>query len=493
MNEIKRLGLKAFAWDFSGMLVNQGTTFIISVFLARLLDPKDFGLIGMVTVFISMAQSLSYFGFGEAIIQKKESTHEQISTMFYINLLAGVALGSLLFFFAPFIARFYEQPALADMSRVLSLSFILISLNLIQKSQLSRELKLAFITKTNIYSSLISGIVGIVLAFNGFGVWSLVYKTLLGHLLQTIFIWKFSSWRPLLVFNLRSISEHWNYGYKMYLSGIIYTVSNQLDVLVIGKLLGARELGFFYRAKSFNQLIIRYSSESLTRVLLPLFSKIQDNREQISDIAQKSMHSLNYLTFAIMGFFFLTAEDLIYLLFGEKWLPAVYLFQIMIFYAYAYPVTAILGNIIQGLGNSAAFLKIQFIKRFMGVLALIFGFYYGIEGYLWSMVGVSFLGIMLDLYFVSKEIEIKIVAYLGIIFRYAAVSSLATAITYWCIRYLHWHLLHLIAGGFIFFALYLFVNWLSKSKGQLFIFNLTQTFWTGIKNRMKSNKKKTNQ
>lgn len=475
MNEIKEKGLNAFFWDFSGLLANHGTTLIISIFLARILDPKDFGLLGMVTIFISMAQSLTYFGFGESLIQKKESTQEQISTMFYINVAAGIVLAAALFFSAPLIAWKFEEPQLIDMCRVLSVCFVLLSFNLIQNALLAKELNFKAITKSNIYSSILSGIIGIVLAFNGFGIWSLVIKTILNFFFTTIFIWYFSKWVPKPVFKLSSIKDHWNYGYKMYLSSIMHTIFGQLDSFFIGDFMGATQLGFYYRAKSLNQLLVKYSSESLTKVLLPVFSQVQDDRAKVVEIAQKTLHASSFVTFGIMGLLYVEGDNLIVLLFGKSWLFSVEYFRIMIFYAYAFPVSAVLGNIIQGLGNSGRFLTLEFIKKMLTLIALGVGIYGGVSAFLWSTVVISFIGVLFSLFYVEKQIEVSMFVFLKILMLYFVLSALGTAFFVYFEQYFELRRIHsFLLFSPLFLLFYVGINAMLRTEGYLIIKGVTQ-------------------
>ena len=228
MENLKSKALRAFAWDYSGNFMHHGVSFVLSIFLARLLSPADFGLLAMAFVFISFSQAFMDFGLNSALVQKKNPTEEQYSTIFYIKVFLGCILTLLLISFSGLIGDFYDNPEIAKIGRVLSILFIINGISSVQSVQLKKKLDFRSLTKARIISTMISGIVGVTLALHGFGVWSLVARSILDALMQLALIWSFSSWRPKFIFNLKSIRGLWNYGYKMFLSGLLNTIYERI-------------------------------------------------------------------------------------------------------------------------------------------------------------------------------------------------------------------------------------------------------------------------
>ncbi|MBI2258987.1 MAG: lipopolysaccharide biosynthesis protein [Flavobacteriia bacterium] len=470
---LKKKATSAFLWDFLGLVANQGTTFIVSIFLARLLDPKDFGVLGMMTILVSTFQSLTYLGFGESIIQKKESTELQLSTMFYLNILIGIVLCSITFFFSETIAGFYAESQIILPLKALSLCFIFLSVNLIQKALLTKKLAFKSITKASIYSGIISGIVGIVLAFSGYGLWSLVVKTILNMFLNSVLIWWYSNWKPKLLFSLNSIKEHWAFGKNMYLSTIIYTIFNQIDGFFIAKMAGSLQLGLYFRAKSLNQLLVKYSSESLGKIMLPVFSTVQDDKVRLKEIMSKTLHVTSFFVFGLVAYLYLEGEDIIVLLFGVKWLSTITFFNIMIFYSYSYPINHIFGNLIQSIGESAAYLRLEIIKKSMVLIAILIGVYYGIFAFLWSMFFITILQMWINMLYVQIKLKFEMKHYVVLIFKYLIISCLPIFLLFYLKEYLHWRRIHeCLLFTFLFVFLYLSLSRLFKSEGLIFIKNL---------------------
>lgn len=478
MDDLIQKGSKAFTWDFVGNLINQGSSFIISIFLARLLTPADFGLLGMAVVFIGFSEAFIDFGFSNALIQKKNTTAEQFSTVFYLNLSIGALLTTIMFFSSGFIAEFYKNSKLINIVQVLSVLFIISSFNLVQKAQLTRKLRFDILTKTDIVSSAISGTVGVIMAFAGFGVWSLVSKNILGALLRVIIIWNYSDWRPQRYFNLRSIKEHANYGYKMFLSGFLNNIYSKVDVLIIGKFFSATSLGLYYRAQSFHQLIVRYTSSSLSKVLFPVYSEIQNDVVRVKEITSKLLNLLSFIIFGLTGLIYLCGEDLIVLLFGSKWIPAVPYFKILILCAFSYPVSSVLVTVISGLGNSRAFLKAEIVKKILLTVGIPVGFYFGIEGYLYALVCIGFLGTSVNMWYVKKQIKYTLREQYKDVFIYLIPASLISITVYFFLNsFQQYHLVHLVLSTILFSFGYLLLNYLIKANGLRLFYKLFRRYF----------------
>lgn len=408
LKSLQKKSLLAFSWDFSGKIANHGITFIISVILVRILEPSDFGIIAMANVFTALSLTFVDFGFASGLIQKKNPTDLQYSTIFYINIVVGLLLTSILFFGAQYIAQFYANPKVGDVLQVLSFSFIITSFNIVHIAKFSKSLNLKVLTKANIYGAFISGSIGIYLAYLGFGVWSLVVKFLIDGICKTIYIWYKSKWYPKKMFNIYSVRDIWSFSNKIFLSGIIDTIFKQLDTLIIGKLYLSQELGYYHRAKSLNSLIVKYSSDSLNRVLFPVVSYLQDDLNNLRVIFKKTLSLISYSAFFLIGLFYLISDDLIVVLFSSKWIPSIILFKILLMRGYSVPLNSLFVNIIKGRGNSKLFLKLEILKKILYALAIIIGFQFGIIGFLYALVIMAVFGTLLNMAGVSSEIQFEV-------------------------------------------------------------------------------------
>ena len=406
MSTLKQQGTKAFIWDFVGKMAIHGMGFVTSVILTRLLEPSDFGLIAIVMAIIGIAGIFTDVGLGSALIQKRRILPVHYASVFYFNITVGVLLSAITYLLAPYIAEFYETQSLVYLTQVSSILFALNAFSSVQRTKFRKELNYVLLTKTSILASLISGVVGIVLALTGFGVWALVMQSLAQSIGYNIIIWYLSPWRPEARFSFKALGQLWAFGFRMFLSGLLETIYVRLDSLIIGKLFSPAALGFFNRAKTLDKMVISYSSGSLMSVLFPILSKVQNDPKRFQRIIVKSLGSILFITFFLLGGLYLVSHELIVILFGEKWLQTVEYFKILILSGFGYPVSALLVNVLKSKGNSKAFLELEIYKKIIGGTNLAIAFTWGIEGYLYGLVIVTFLAVYLNIIFAHKEIHI---------------------------------------------------------------------------------------
>ena len=465
-SELKNKSFSGVTWNIIGKLSTQIVTFIVSIFLARLLSRSDFGLVAMAMVFISISQAFMDFGLTTALIQKKNPTVVQINTTFYINLILAVVLTVFMISFSGFIGRFYQNDEVGEIIRIISLLFIVYAATGVQRAMLTKQLKIKTLTISNLVGAFVQGVLGVWLAFNNYGAWSLVYSNIAGSLVTCMMLWLQSSWRPKLVFQLSEIKELFNFGYKLFFSRLLDSIYVKLDELVIGRLFNSDTLGAYSRSKSFNHMIVSYTSDSLGNVFFPVISHIQDNVEQIKRVVVKSLEIISFLVFLLIALLYLDAESLIVILFGEKWLMSVDYFKILAFMAYGFPVSAILVNILLGMGHSGKFLKLELWKKTIGLSGMFIGFMWGIYGYLWASVVTTIIGVTFNMFFVSKVIPLKVLEQWKILVKYALIAVIAF-VPVWSLNQLLPHNLWLIliVNTFAFTLLYIGFNVILKTKG----------------------------
>lgn len=406
MSDLKTKGISAFIWDLLGKIGSHASSIIVTIVLARLLEPADFGLIAIVMVIVSLATIFSDVGLGGALIQRKKLHSAHYSSVFFFNILAGLSLTILTFYSASWIAKFYKNDLLLPVIQVASCLFLLSSLHAVQTVILKRELKYNVLTKVNLSASILSGVIGIGLALWGAGVWSLVAQLISREVFINIFIWSKTHWIPKLEFSFKALGQLWSYGFNMFLAEMLDTLFEKADYLIIGRLFPAATLGFFHQAKQLNQFVIEYTAGSLMSVLFPVLSKIQNDLPKFKRVVIKSTGIISFVTFLILGGLYLVADEFIVLLLGQKWQDSVFYFKIILLSAYAYPISALMVNVLSSRGKSKEFLRLEIYKKIIQSFNLYILFAFGIHAFLYSLVISSFIGTSLNIWFACREINL---------------------------------------------------------------------------------------
>lgn len=401
---LKQKTVSGLLWSFVETFVGQGLTFIVSIILARILSPREFGLIGMITVFIAVSVSFINSGFSSALIRKKECTQTDFSTVFYFNLAAGILFFLLLFFTAPFIAGFFDEPQLKPIVQVLGIVLIIDSLTLIQRTILTKRIDFKLQTRISIIASLGSGVIAIVMAYKGFGVWSLVAKSIANEGLNSIFLWLWNRWKPLLVFSMQSFRELFGFGSKLLASGLIDTIYRNVYYLIIGKFFSARELGYYTRADQFNALPSQSLTGVIGRVSYPILSSIQDDKPRLKNNYQKLIRSTMFITFILMLGMAAVSEPMIITLIGEKWRPSIIYLQMLSFVGMMYPLHALNLNMLQVSGRSDLFLKLEVIKKILAIPTIVIGVIWGIKMMIIGMMVNTLIAYYLNSYWSGRFI-----------------------------------------------------------------------------------------
>jgi len=474
-HNLKTQGTSAFLWDFSGKLALQGTGFVISIFLARLLEPSEFGLIAMVMVIMGIAGIFADVGLGGALVQRKRVLPIHYNSVFYFNMVVASLLSLLTYLSAGLIADFYGNPELILLTQVLSVMFVLGAVNSVHVVQFRKALNFKVLTQINFISSVLGGVVGVFLAFKGAGVWSLVAQQLISAVLSGILLWHTSVWRPSLTFSFKALFGLWGFGFRMFLSGFLAMVSERLDSIIIGKLFPPATLGFFQRAKALDQLVISYASGSLMSVLFPLLSQVKNDLPRFQNIIIKSLGIICFVTFFLLGTLFLVSEELIVMLFTEKWLPSVELFQILVLSGFAYPISALLVNVLSSRGNSKAFLRLEIYKRIIGIGNFVVLYFWGIEAYLYGLIVTSSLSLSLNILFASREIRLPFLIFINPLLMQMSIAMVAVIFTFLITEnIIYGHILMFGIKIFLFSMIYIMINHVLKTKSYLFAFSETK-------------------
>jgi O-antigen/teichoic acid export membrane protein len=381
-----------------------GITFIVGIILARILSPKEFGLIGMLTIFIAISQTFIDSGFRQSLIRKQNCTQADYSTVFYFSIIVAVFFYILLFVCAEAIASFFHEHVLKELIRVLGLGLIINSFTIIQSTIFTKLIDFKLQAKISVISSVVSGIISIYTAYTGWGVWSLVTLTLIKYTISSLLLWRWSKWRPIWYFSSKSFKELFSFGSKLLVSGLIDTLYRNAYYLVIGKYFTAVELGYYTRADQFQALPSSNLQVIIGRVSYPVLTTIHDDSLRLREAYQKLIKSTMFIAFVLMLGMAAIARPMILTLIGEKWEPCVIYLQMLCFVGTFYPLHALNLNMLQVQGRSDLILRLEIIKKVLAVPIIIIGVICGIKAMILGMIVNTLVAYYLNSYWSGRFI-----------------------------------------------------------------------------------------
>lgn len=386
----------------------RGIMFITMILIARWIGPEDFGLIGMIAVFIAIGTSLTDSGMTNSLIRTKNPDQTDYSTVFFVNIIMSLLVYSIVYFAAPFLADFFGYEILTDMIRVYCIIFFLVAFSSVQLAILNKKMEFKKITIINLPSTLVGVSVGLYLGYHGYGVWSVIWMYLSTELLRNVLLWLFSNWKPKIVFSKIKFKFHYSFGYKLLLSGLLDTSFKHIYNVLIGKYYSAQTLGFYERSKQFSE----YPSAMLTRIIskvtYPMLSQIQDDHVRLENIYRKLIRVSFFIIAPLMLGAAAIAKPLFLIILGDQWLPAVLFFQILTLAMMLYPIHAFNLNILQVYGRTDLFLKLEIIKKCIITISVIIAFQFGVVALVWSNVFTSFAALGVNMFYSSKLINYPI-------------------------------------------------------------------------------------
>jgi len=359
----------------------------------------------MLTIFIAISQSFINSGFSTALIRKQDCTQTDYSTVFYFNIVVGIFFYILLFVFANTISIFFHEPVLKDLIRVLGLVLIINSFTLIQSTILTKRIDFKLQAKISIIASLFSGIIGISMAYTGWGVWSLVARMIFGFFLSSVLLWYWNKWKPALIFSIASFKKLFSFGSNLLISGLINSLYRNIYYVIIGKYFTAAELGYYTRAEQFQSLPSVNLQGIIDRVSYPILSSIQDDMPRLKETYKKIIRSTMLVTFVLMLGMFAIAKPMIFALIGAKWEPCVIYLQMLCFVGMLYPLHAINLNMLNVQGRSDLFLKLEIIKTILAVPVIIVAIFFGIKAMIIGMIFLSIIAYYLNSYWSGRLIN----------------------------------------------------------------------------------------
>ncbi len=383
-------------WRFAERCGDQLLTFVVSIILARLLDPSAYGELALVTVFISILQVFVSSGFGSALIQKKDADELDYSTVFIFNIVSSVLLYLLMFFAAGSIADFYELPTLVPIIRVMSLTLLISGMINVLQAYVTKHLLFKNFFFATLGSTLLAALLGIWMAYRGYGVWAPVAQSLFNQFADTVILWLMVKWRPRAQFSFQRLKGLFSYGWKILAASLLETIYSQLQQLFVGKLYTTDDLAYYNKGDSFPSLIVTNINSSIDTVMLPTMANVQDDRERVRDMTRRTIRVSVYIMAPMMVGLACVAEPLVRLLLTEKWLPCVPFLRVFCAMYVLYPLHTSNLNAIKALGYSGVLLRLEIIKKVIGLLLILAALRFGPLAIAFATLVSFLLGLVLD-------------------------------------------------------------------------------------------------
>ena len=454
---LKDKTVKGVGWSAIDNVAQYAVQFLVSIVLARLLSPDDYGLLGIIAIFTAVCTALINGGLGSALIRKKDVSEDDYNTAFIVNLGLSLFLYALIFLGSPAIARFFNRQELIMLTRVSCLNMIIGALSLVQQTRLTKRIDFKTQTKITLIASVSSGVIGIVMAFLGFGVWALVAQSMSNHALKTIFLWYYNKWVPKIRFSVNSFKELFGFGWKIMLSSLLATVWKELYQVVVGKYYSPATLGQYTRAKHFSTLFSNNLTSVVQRVSYPVLSDIQDDKNRMIAAYRRIIRTTMFVTAISMFSLGAVSEPLIYCLIGSKWHQAAMFLPLICVSGSLYPLHAINLNMLQVQGRSDLFLGLEIVKKIIALGPLAVGIFIGIMPMLYVNIITSIICFFLNSYYTGKLLNYSSWMQLKDVAPSYGIATVI-AISVWFFKYLpisNWIvlLIQIVVGASIFLVL----------------------------------------
>lgn len=449
--------IKSFLWKLLEKSGSQVISFIVSIILARLLEPNDYGIIAIITIFINLANVVVDGGLNTALIQKKGADNKDFSTILYVSLILSAILYAILFVSAPLIAKFYNNDDITIVLRVLSISIVFCAYNSIQRAYVSKHLLFKKLFICSLVAVTISGIIGISMAYLGFGIWALVAQSIVSQVFTTLIMSVIIKWKPEKVFSFERFKGLFDYGWKIFATNFIIAIYNDIRGIVIGKLYQPASLAFFDRGKQFPYLIMGNINASLQTILFPVLSEEQDERGRVKAIMRRSTTVSCFFIFPLLVGLFVVSRPLILLLLTEKWLPAVDFLRIFCIAYMLMPMQIANLEAIKSMGYSNITLKLEIIKKVIEAIILVVSFMIGIKAVAWGVVVYNAICLVINLFPNIKLLDYRISEQVSDILPSLFASLIMGACIFWfqLLPIPEWLtlIIQFVSGGFLYILL----------------------------------------
>lgn len=459
---LKKKTAKGFFWSGIDRLSSQGIQFVFSLLIARLLMPSDYGVVAMLGIFIAISQAFIDSGFTTALVQKVDRTETDCSTVFYFNIAVSVIAYIALWIASPWIAGFYNTPLLEPVTKVVALNLIFGAFSGIQNAKLSIALDFKTGAKISAVVTVLTGLVGLFLAYNGWGVWALVFQSLFSVVLRTVLLWCLVRWMPCLVFSWKSFKRMFSFGSKLLASSLIDTIYNNIYTLVIGKCFSSSTLGYYSRAEGLAVLPSSGITNILQSVTFPVLCSIQNEVERLANVYRRFLCMAAFIVFPLMVGLSAIADPLIRAILTDKWAGAIYLLQILCFSLMWYPIHAINLNILQAKGRSDYFLKLEIIKKIFGACVLCVTIPMGLVAMCYGRVFSSVLMLAVNTYYTRKLLGYGLFSQLRDLLHILIHAFVMGVLVWGVIQIVPGNGLKLLVGISVGAAYYLLGAWLMR-------------------------------
>lgn len=472
---LKTRVFKGIIWSCVERFSVQGIMFLLQIIMARILTPADYGVIGMLTIFIAVAQSFVDSGFSNALIQKYNRDETDYSTVFYFNLVVGLFFYLLLFWAAPFIASFYRIPVLTDLTRIVALSILFNSLIVVQRTKLSIAIDFKLQSKISLLAVILSGIIGIVMAYRGYGVWSIAFQTVTNAGFNMLFLCFFCRWKPRGVFSWTSFRSLFSFGSKLLFSGLLNTLYNNIFTIIIGKKYSKADLGNYTRADQFCQFPSSNLTSIIQRVTFPVLSELQNDDERLSTAYRRFLRLSVFIVFPLMVGLAALTKPFILLVLTEKWSGVILLMQLLCFSYIWYPVHMINLNLLQVKGRSDLFLRLEVIKKVVGGIIIAFTVPFGVVAMCIGTIFTGVLSLAINAYYTGKLIQLGFIKQMLDIVPILVNSLAMGAVIYGIISLIDSQIGQLVVGILCGILYYFLSNYLLRSNDLRYLFSLVKS------------------
>ena len=380
----------------------------------------------MLLIFISVSNTFIDGGFGTALIQKKEPTQEDYSTIFFWNIFISVILTGILYISSPLISEFYRLPLLSDVLKVMGTVLVINAFSVVQTNILQKKFEFKKLATINIIANIAASILAIVLALRGFGVWSLVFRYLSCSLVISIILWITTKWKPMLTFKFKSFRTLGKFGGMVLLANLVETIYTEFQGLVIGRAFSAKDLGYYTQAKRLEEIPTLGITSAVNQASFPVYASIQDDKQSLKTLIRCNINTLSFINFPLYAILLIIAEPLFIILFSDKWLESVPYFRILCLAGAIYPITSLNTNIIKSLGKGNIYFYMQLFKRVIGICLIIGGLRYGMLGLMWVLVLNAYLMYGVNIYFANKLLKYSLLEQLGDIVKNLYITILCS-------------------------------------------------------------------
>jgi O-antigen/teichoic acid export membrane protein len=464
-------------WDYLNRFASTILNLVTSIILARILSPGDFGIVGISMAVGAIGSIFLNLGFVNGIIQAKEIDETMLSTAFYINILLAIVLYFGIFFSSDWVSHYYALPDLSIILKFSAIAYIFNAMSFISYAQLNRAMKFKQIATVDIITAVLSGIIGIYLALNGFGIWSIVVQQLVSAFILFLCFYLITKWTPKLKFSLESIKPVFKFGKYLFLTNLVETIYSRFDILLIARVFNVNVLGFYTRAQGLELTIRSLSSSGLLVVLFPTFTKIREDLNLLRASYYKYFELIAFIFFFLVGFFYLGADQIFLILFGSKWNQSAIFFKIIILAAFSFPLCNLGVSIIQATGNSKSVFKLEVIKRIFQIPSYFIVYFYGITWFLISYIVLGFVNTFFNIYMVKKQIGISFKNVFIMLMKYLTPSMILILLI--DSKYNFWKgnnfFLNTIIDILVFSIFYITINGVFRSKPFVFMLDLLKS------------------